>query len=1369
MKSGLLSFLLCWISFTRTLGQSNEYAFSHLDLAAGLSNNHITCIYKDPRGYMWFGTASGLNRWDGYQFKVFKHDSRDTNSVSDNYIEQMFQGPDGKLWVESRAGRFNIFDFTTGQFSRDYLGYLRSLSLPDSWLQNIICWKNDSWFIYKDKGVFHRQADGRIIPFRPTPGDIHALSAATICSAQLDGDGNCWVVHEDGRLEKIDARLNKVTVSSSILQHAQTSICHIFIDKDNDCWFSSNGVFKGVIFYSPLTGEQKHLIQDAGPSSLSSNVIQSVIQDDRGDIWLATDHGGVDIVHKKDFSVKTITHVEDDRKSLPDNNVSTIYHDYSGTIWIGTFKSAVSYYHEERIQFPQYRRQSGNSSSLSFDDVSSFAEDKKGNVWIGTNGGGLIRFNRQTNSFRQFTHDPSNTNSISNNIIVSLTIDRNDDLWIGTYFGGLEKFDGNSFTHYRHDPANPASLSDDRVMCVCEDAGNDLWIGTLGQGMDKLDRKTGVFTHYDISRPNTIRNNYVSCITEDSRHKLWIGTGYGIDVLDKSSGQFIHYSSDSNGLSSDNVNYLYCDSHGYMWVGTREGLNVFDPARRRFQTFTAEQGLPDNTIQCIVEDRQHDIWVTTYNGISRLSGDWSAPPGNLQPIVNNFYESDGLQGREFNEKAGLMTTDGYVLLGGHNGFNLFDPTHILARKSNPPIVLTDLQLFNKNVTPGQQINGHSILDRSLSSTNAITLHHNDNVFSIEFASLDFFQHTKDKYAYKLEGFDKGWLVTDGKARKATYTNLDAGTYTFHVKAADENGDWHSNEATLKIVVLPPFWKTPLAYILYALAILAALWFARKMVLRRAHMRFALQQERENARNMHEIDRMKIRFLTNMSHELRTPLSLILAPVEKLLDQPGKQTSIPQYEMIHRNARRLLHLVNQLLDFRKMEANELKLNARPGNILQFIKDVSMSFVDLADRKHILFDYNAPAPANLQTQFDHDKLERILFNLLSNAFKFTHVEGRVWVEVATTTISGYDVELTIKVCDTGIGIPADQLQRIFDRFFQTKMPDSILNQGSGIGLAITQEFVKMHQGRLTVESEPNKGSCFTVVLPCKRIAIEDNPIPVPQPAPVIAMNPPAPPKKSKTGKQKTILIVEDNDDFRFYLKDNLRAQYNIHEASDGKEGWKKTLSLQPDLVVSDISMPLMNGIDLCKKIRTDQRTTQIPVILLTALSEEDTQLRGLETGASDFIAKPFNFEVLQSRIRNLLEYKETIKTVYQRQVDARPTEIAPVSADEEFLQSVLRELEKNLCNPDLSVEELSHTLNTSRSTFYKRMLLITGRTPVEFIRYFRLKRGAELLEKSQMNISEIAYTVGFNNPKYFTEQFKQEFSVAPTTYRQERNSK
>jgi len=1377
LKKILLIFLL-GSAVTRLCGQSNEYQFSHLDFTNGLSNNHITSLYKDARGFMWFGTMAGLNRYDGYEFKVFRHDQKDPNSIGDNYIEQIFEGPEGMMWVQSRSSRFNIYDMATEQFHRDYGAYLRKRSLPEFWLLGITRGEKGYWFIYRDSGLFHYGLDGKIIHTPQDSARRGALSTALISDAREDRNGNCWVVHQNGLIEKIDGISHTVVFRTTALEKAfgnKLFPCGLYIDTQNDIWLYSSGYFKGVWCYHPATGAFTNFNAAAGPGKLSSDVIFSATQDEKGRIWLATDHGGVDILDKKDGSVTTLGHVEDDRKSLAENSIPAMIRDSTGTIWLGTFKSGISYYHQNGIQFPLFRHQPGDPHSLSFDDVNKFAEDTSGNVWIGSNGGGLIYFDRKHNSFRQYLHDPANPNSLAANIIVSLLLDKDNRLWIGTYFGGLDCYDGKRFIHYRHDDRQPASLAEDRVMSLYEDSENNLWIGTLSAGLDRFDRRKNCFIHYNNTQPNSIRNNYVSSIMEDAQKNLWMATAYGIDVREKSTGRFIHYSSEDNQLSTDNVILLFRDSRQNMWVATREGLNLFLPDKKSFQTFSTDNGLSDNTIRSIVEDSQHELWISTANGLSRMeitaAGDH---PGPVRIRCRNYHEKDGLQGREFNERTALATRDGSLIFGGPNGFNLFRPENITNTAKVPPIVLTGLDIFNKTVSVGEKMGDHTILDRSLTETRQITLTHSEDVFSIEFAALDFMDNAGDKYAYTLEGFNKNWLVTDGKIRKATYTNLDAGTYTFKVKASDEDGQWYDQQATLKIVILPPFWKTPLAYVIYGLLLIGILVLARRMVIRKARMRFALEQERRETRRMHEIDLMKIRFFTNMSHELRTPLSLILAPVEKLLAGPPLSEPRQQYEMIRRNARRLLHLVNQLLDFRKMEVNELKLLPRQGDILKFIREISFSFIDLAERKGISFTYHSDNDS-LLTSFDHDKTERILFNLLSNAFKFTPSNGAVSVTVATeyqagaVTAKEYQpgtVILCIKVTDTGIGIAPDKLEKIFDRFFQSEVPDTILNQGSGIGLAITQEFVKMHQGQLSVESQLDKGSCFTIRLPFLPASNFSPAIGAAIPvlaAPAIT-HPKVPPPATAAGEKKaTVLIVEDNEDFRFYLKDNLRHHYTIIEAADGNEGWRKALAEHPDLIVSDISMPAMNGIDLCRKISTDERTGQIPVILLTAMTGEGAELNGLRTGAIDYIIKPFNFELLLSKISNVLAHNATVKKTCQRQVQAAPATLNIESADEVFVKSVLEHIEKNIGNPDFSVGELSRQFHASRSYFYKRLLLLTGKTPLEFIRYIRLQRAAELLQKSKLTVSEIAYSVGFNNPKNFSRYFKAEFSRIPSAYR------
>ncbi len=1361
-------------ALSRLSAQSTEYQFSTLNFSNGLSNNHITSLYKDPRGFMWFGTMSGLNRYDGYEFKVLRHDRNDPHSIGDNFIEQIFEGPEGKMWVQSRSSRFNIYDLATDQFDHDYAGYLRKHSLPEFWLLSIVRGATGYWFVYRDSGIYHQSFDGKVIAVHQDSTRPGCLStAAAISDLKEDHAGNCWVVHQNGLLEKVDRRTYTVVFRSTELENVignNQVPCNLYIDNQDDIWLYSGGYFKGVWRYRPATGAFTHLSTTSSPGRLSSDIIYTAIQDDKGKIWLATDHGGVDVLDKNDLSVTPLTHIEDDRKSLAENSLPAMIRDSTGTIWLGTFKSGINYYHQNGIQFPLLRHHPHDIHSLSFDDVNTFAEDSAGNIWIGSNGGGLIYFDRRRNTFRQYLNDPASPNSLANNIVVGLLVDHDNHLWIGTYFGGLDYFDGKRFIHYRHDDHRPASLADDRVMGLYEDSDHDIWVGTLAGGLDRFDRKKNGFDHFNSRQPNSIRNNYVSSISEDRQHHLWIATAFGIDVLDRRNGSFTHYSSDTNQLSTDNVILLFRDSRNNMWVATRDGLNLFLPEKNSFQSFTTDNGLPDNTIRGMVEDTNHDLWVSTANGLSRIrvtsTGD---RPGPVRIRCRNYHEKDGLQGREFNERASLATRDGSLLFGGPNGFNLFRPDNITNTTTPPPVVLTGLDIFNKTVHVGEQMGNHAVLDRSISETPEITLSYNQDVFSIEFAALDFVDNPGDKYAYTLEGFSKNWLVTNGNARKATYTNLDAGTYTFRVKASDEDGQWYDREATLKIVVLPPFWKTSLAYLVYALALIGILLIARRMVIRKARMRFALEQERRETKRLHEIDLMKIRFFTNMSHELRTPLSLILAPVDKLLTGPAVADPHPQYEMIRRNARRLLHLVNQLLDFRKMEVNELRLHPRQGDICKFIREISYSFNDLAERKNISFAYHSDKDSFL-TSFDHDKIERILFNLLSNAFKFTPANGAVSVDVTTEHAADKTI-LSIKVKDTGIGIAPDIRDKIYERFFQSDVPDTILNQGSGIGLAITQEFVRMHHGQLSVESELNKGSCFTIRMPFTPLTasttINGTPAITPftpttgDPAPI-----PFTPTNGDPSKQPTILIVEDNEDFRFYLKDNLRHFYSIIEAADGKEGWRKALGEHPDLIVSDISMPAMNGMELCKKISTDERTAQIPVILLTAMTGEGAELNGLRTGAVDYIIKPFNFELLLSRIRNILAHTATVRKTYQRQVQATPATLDIESADETFIKGVLEHIENNMANPDFSVGKLSTQFHTSRSTFYKRLLLLTGKTPIEFIRHIRLQRAAELLEKSQLTVAEIAYTVGFNNPKTFSQYFKEEFSRIPSAYRSEK---
>jgi signal transduction histidine kinase/ligand-binding sensor domain-containing protein/DNA-binding response OmpR family regulator len=1145
-------------------------------------------------------------------------------------------------------------------------------------------------------------------------------------------------------LQQYDIKSGKLLFSSTMLQQLvkENVAYNLFIDKDGDLWLWS--YIYGVFLFHPQDNSIRRFNESSTPSKLNSNTVSQVIQDDNGLIWIGTDHGGVTLIDKKNhFSTSYLLNDPKDSKSLSQNTITTICKDNQGIIWLGTYKQGVSYLNQNIIQFPYYHHKEADSKSLQYDDVNRFLEDKLGNIWIGTNGGGLIYFDRKNNTFKQYLHDANNQNSISSNVIVSLCIDSDGTLWIGTFLGGLCSFDGKYFRRYRHNEADTSSLSNDNVWELFEDRDKNLWVGTLGRGLDILDKKTNRFKHnpFEIANFGFLPSSYISSIIQDKKGNLWVGTNNGVAVfnINKHTSILYQHTNVKSSLSHNNIICLLEDNKGRIWVGTREGLNLFNEQTKSFQTFTMADGLPSNMILNILEDQYQTLWISTANGLRNVIPEQKKNEIGLSVI--SYDEMNNLQSLEFNDKAAYKTRNGELIFGGPSGFNIINPAGIRKPTYHPEIVFTSLQIFNKNVEPGDLINNRVLLKESLSKLEEVELKFKENVFSIEFASLDFAHSARDKYSYMLEGFKSDWLYTDGSQRRVTYTNLDPGHYTFKVKVQDRNGLWSETKA-LKIYIVPPFWRTPVAYIIYLLLLAALLLLVRRITLDRIHMRYEVQHQRREAERAHALEQLKTKFFTNISHEFRTPLSLIISPLDKIIKNTKDEDQKKHLNLVQRNAKRLLNLVNQLLDFRKMEVQEINLHPAIGDIIGFSKDISHSFMDIAEKKNIRFSFSSNID-NLEIYFDKDKIEKILFNLLSNAFKYTHDNGMVNINLAYNPPANDEIDgtLAIEIKDTGIGIPAGIQEKIFERFFQTDVPQSMVNQGTGIGLAITKEFVRLHRGIITVKSEPEQGTCFIVLLPAKKIydtpaRSATNPVFVEDEEQMI------PDESQKRNKKKTILVVEDNEDIRFYLKDNLKGQYKVEEATNGKEGWEKVKQLNPDLVVSDIMMPLMDGVELAKKIKTETLTAHIPVILLTAMGSEEKQLEGLKAGVNDYITKPFTFEILASRIRNLLAQQELLQKRFQKQIEVNPGEVTITPVDEKFLKQALEIVEKHMDEPEFSVEDFSHEMFMNRVTLYRKILSITGKTPIEFIRTIRLKRAAQLLEKSGMSVAEIAYEVGFN---------------------------
>ncbi|CAG5003087.1 Sensor histidine kinase RcsC [Dyadobacter sp. CECT 9275] len=1376
---GLFRELFLFISFSFIpgviLGQSAQYRFLKLDVKNGLSNNHPTSFLLDSKGFMWVGTNSGLNRYDGYHFRVFKSIPGDSTTLRSNSIRDLWEGPEGKIWVVSGTEN-SIYDPLTDKFSGNTNAELKKWGIPSGFISIIHKGKNGSfWFVQQGKGLYVYNPGNRTTthlrhsaqdPLSPASDDISAITQST--------NGNLWIIHTNGVFEQIDPRTLKVLYRSDDLAKKHKYRLYnygMLADSDGDVWLYAIRENLGIYCFRLLDRSFTYYGKENSTPRLNSDIVQGAVQDNQGKIWIGVDHGGINLLDKQAKTIRYLLPDEDDKNGLSQNTFNAIYKDSNGVIWLGTYRDGVNYYHEDIFRFPLFKKKRSDPQGLPYNDINRFIEDEKGNIWMGANGGGLIYYDRQKNTYRQYLHHPADPNSIPSNVVISLYLDRNKKLWIGTYFGGLTSFDGSRFTTYRHNPADPASLSHHSVWEIMEDSHGNLWIGTLDGGLELFDRKSEKFIHYFTNQSNSVHDAYISEITEDHLGNLWLGTSQGVDIRDAKTGNFVNYQHDPRmpgSISNNIVHVILKDSKRRIWVGTQDGLNLYDPVKKQFRIFRQKEGLPHNSVLSIVEDNSGDLWIATPHGLARTQ--LSDTPSGLDVHFVSYDESDGLQGSEFIENAALKTRAGELFFGGVNGYNRFWPDQIPPKGTFRKVILSSLSIFNKQVLVGDKIGGNDvILSRVLSQTKKIVLPHRANIFAIEFTALNFFHPQKIQYRYKLEGFNNDWVSTSGSSRTASYTNLDPGNYIFRIKASDENGDWNNAETTLEIEILPPWWNSLPARLLYAVLILLSLYLAGRMIRNKEREKYLIEQERRESKRLREINDVKIKFFTNMSHEFRTPLTLILSPLEQMLQETPDSPNHNRMQLMQRNARRLLNLVNQLLDFRKLEVSGIKFNPTEGDIIHFIRETVSSFSDISQKKHIALTFLS-ALDEFNMSFDEDKLEKILFNLLSNAFKFTSDYGKVTIEVSHAELPGKaDLSwLEIKISDTGIGIPPDKREKIFESFFQNDVLPSLLNQGSGIGLSITREFVNMHGGTITVTSEPGAGSCFKIMLPVGRVNGSASPIQLSPghvrevtftPAETIYQEP----FFSPEGKElPVLLLVEDNDDFLFYLKDNLKEFYFILEAKNGSEGWEQAIANIPDLIVTDVTMPEMDGLELVRRLKNDERTTHIPLVLLTAGTSPDQHLEGYELGIHDYIEKPFNFEILQYRLSNILRQQETARKIFSQQIAIKGSDIAISSRDEGLVRKVIAIIEENISNPDFSVEALSKEVGMSRIHLYRKLNAIAGKTPVEFIRSVRMERAARLLEQSQLTVSEVAYRVGFNNPKYFARQFKEEFGKLPSAY-------
>ena len=1348
------SFFIAFLFVTFSVfSQEHELNFINFGSREGLSSNIVTAIIKDSHGYMWFATDDGLNKFDGSKFTVYRHNADDSTSIASNDIIDLYEDKKGNFWIGTGSG-LTKYNRKMDSFENFYSG-------SNSGVTSICSDKSGSIWLTSYGGVTVFNPDTRkVSTISPRNLTDKFLLTQSIVRVFCDSKDRIWLCTNKGLY-----LYSKINNSVKAYHHSDTdaaSVADRFVrkiveDVKGRLWF---GTDKGISLLRrdglSFTNYQHN---PSNTNSLSSNLVYALATDRSGMVWIGTEEG-LNILNPETAEIIRVNRNPRNRYSLVGKAVKSIYIDKSDIYWVATFRGGVNKYDKNLPFFNLRQSIPFDPLSLSSSVATSFAEVPGKGIYVGTDGGGLNLFDINTGLFHS-----TPLSKAANRGLAIMAMERNNaDLWIGTFLNGVYILNTSTGNVKRITKgAGPNNISGNEIFCFKRDSRGNMWVGTNGQGVDFYDAAKKIFIHLNKSENGSRRiilNGYIRVIEEDKDGSIWIGsTGAGIAVYNPLTGKSKNLNKQLSKLPHDNVLSICVARNGAIWVGTAEGLGYYEPRTSQFITYSEKQGLANAFVYKILEDNSGLIWVSTNNGISSFN------PKTRK--FRNFSYYNGLQRSPFVQGAGIKLSDGRLFFGGIDGFNYFDPAHLNSNKNVPNVVLTDLKIANQSVIASDD----SEIEEHISVAKEIRLDYKQN-FSLSFAALNYTSPQENRYLYKLENFDKDWNKV-GTVNTAVYTNLDPGKYTFKVKAISDAAEWTTPETSIVIYVRPPIWRTWYAYFFYIILFASILWLLRYRGIKKLESKFALEQERlqvqqlieqerREAERMHEFDQLKIKFLTNLSHEFRTPISLIVGPVEQLLQLETVSEKSNQLGLIRRNARRLLNLVNQLLDFRNLEEKELKLKATEGDFISFTRDVAESFRDFSERKQINFEFRSSVKYYF-TNFDHDKIERVLFNLLSNAFKFTLKGGQIILNVdRDKEFEGLQITLQ----DSGIGIEADVKEKIFDRFFQSEANNEVINQGSGIGLAITKEFIKLHGGSIQVESITGMGSTFTIRLPL--LELKQNEITEAIAEESVATEPALDSEEvadipaSSSAQLPIILIVEDNEDFRFYLKDNLKAYYRIVEASNGKEGWQKVLSSHPQLVVSDISMPQVSGIELCKKIKSDKRSNHIPVLLLTALTGEEDQLLGLETGANDYMTKPFNFNILNIKIRNLLTLNEQFKNTYSKQLKVAAPDLKIESDNEKLLSKVILYIESNLTNPQLSVEDLSRKIGMSRGSLYTKILELSGETPVEFIRSVKLDRAAVLLEKSDMNIAQVSYSVGFSTPNYFARAFKTRFNMLPSEY-------
>ncbi len=1341
---------------------AQQVIFRHLTIDDGLSQNAVLSIMQDRHGYMWFGTKDGLNRYDGYNFKIFQNDPRDTTTISSNYITASFGDRSGMIWTGTLNGELNIFNESRGTFTK-VKGF-------DNGSQIIAITEDLSgsiWIGTGQNGIFrvkHNAGYNHFLFTHYTAQDqTGSLSSNLISAVFVDRKGIVWVGNSEG-MNKFDSKNNSFTFYKIHTKNpaappfaADNAVTAITQIKDDQLIL---GTPSGIAEFS--IGDSKFNIypHHFDIYRFGWGRITEIKQDHSGLLWLATP-GELMLFNPKTKSYRYIINDPVDPATISYNSVSSIVCDRSGIMWIGTPGAGINIYDPKANRFGLLQRKKVVPSRVTGLSISAVCEDNNGNVWVGSDV--LYQWKRQSGELISYETTSDRPDDFGNTRSWSIAKDDEGIMWFaGTQ--GLYSFDVNQekSKHYFYEPGRTNGLPQKDVYGLFIDNSGSIWTVTENYFSRFADMDKGIFENY---RYNMMASNNAvlrPCVYQDKKGIFWIGSDLGLISFNQVTGKFHNYvnnASDPNSLNNNYIKSICPDPEHpdrYLWIGTSGGgLNRFDKASGKFIFYTKKDGLPNNVIYGILPDSKGRLWMSTNHGLSVFN------PG--LNTFRNFDVLDGLQSNEFNTGAFYKSDNGEMFFGGINGLNYFYPQDIKENSFVPGIVITSCEVLNESANEGDQsevINSPEALER-------VSLPFSENNIRFEFAALDYSAPGKNRYMYKLENFNDNW-ITAGTKHSATFTNLSPGHYVFRVKGSNNDGLWNEAGASVKIIILPPWWRTWWSYSIYGILFFSGLYFLRRYELNRVKLKNQLKMEKVESDSLRHLDQVKTRFFANISHEFRTPLTLILGQVESVLSYDIGTKAKGKLHIADRNARRLLTLINQLLDISKIEAGSMRIKADQHNIVSFLKSLFYSFESLADTKQITLKFDSDL-INIPVVFEPDKMEKVFYNLFSNAFKFTPPGGTISVK---SFISGASAVICIK--DTGTGIPEDRANKIFDRFYQLDNSSTREHEGTGIGLALTKELIDLHQGKITVKSKAGEGAEFIVTLPLGNLndpKITPDALPQNDVFEVINTDPGTEIEDENLisgddrlgNKGEIILIVEDNADVRNYIREQLENEFIIIDARNGEAGIAKARGIVPDLIITDVMMPKMDGYKFSTEIRKDERTSHIPIIMLTAKAGLDDKIEGLETGIDDYLTKPFSTRELSVRVKNLIQQRKELRKRFSSATIIKPSEVSSVSADQVFLKKTIQVIEKHFNDEQFGVELLASEVGMSVSQMNRKLKALIDQPAGQLIRSLRLQRAADLLKQNSGTVAEICYQVGFNDQSYFSRAFKKQFGCSPSDYK------